>query len=62
MLWLEEFGMLYVVKRDGRRVQFDSTKITNAIKGSAEEIAFNLKESEAIELTQKVIEQIEKRK
>ena len=62
MLWLEEFGMLYVVKRDGRRVQFDSTKITNAIKGSAEEIAFNLKESEAIELTQKVIEQIEKKK
>ncbi|QGU96531.1 anaerobic ribonucleoside-triphosphate reductase [Clostridium bovifaecis] len=53
--------MLYVVKRDGRRVQFNSTKITNAIKGSAEEIAFNLKESEAIELTQKVIEQIERK-
>lgn len=59
MLWLGGFGMLYVVKRDGRRVQFNSVKITNAIKGSAEEIAFNLKESEAIELTQKVIEQIE---
>lgn len=61
MLWLEGIGMLYVVKRDGRRVQFNSTKITNAIKGSAEEIAFNLKESEAIELTQKVIEQIERK-
>ncbi|MCY6370021.1 anaerobic ribonucleoside triphosphate reductase [Clostridium ganghwense] len=51
--------MLYVVKRDGREVQFDSINITNAIKGSAEEIAFNLKESEAIELTQRVIEHIE---
>lgn len=51
--------MLYVVKRDGRHVNFDSIKITNAIKGSAEEIAFNLKESEAIELTQKVIREIE---
>lgn len=53
--------MLYVVKRDGRRVEFDSIKITNAIKGSAEEIAFNLKESEVIELTQKVIKEIEKK-
>ncbi|MCY6484983.1 anaerobic ribonucleoside triphosphate reductase [Clostridium aestuarii] len=51
--------MLYVVKRDGREVQIDSIKITNAIKGAADEIAFNLKESEAIELTQRVIEQIE---
>lgn len=51
--------MLYVVKRDGREDSFDSIKITNAIKGAAEEIAFSLKESEAIELTQRVIEQIE---
>ncbi|KEH86996.1 ribonucleoside-triphosphate reductase [Clostridium novyi A str. BKT29909] len=51
--------MLYVVKRDGRRVPFDSINIKNAIKGSADEIAFALKESEIIELTQKVIEQIE---
>jgi ribonucleoside-triphosphate reductase len=51
--------MLYVVKRDGRRVSFNSIKITNAIKGAADEIAVNLKESEAIELTQKVIKAIE---
>jgi len=51
--------MLQVVKRDGRKVQFNSIKITNAIRGAADEIAFNLKESEVIELTQKVIERIE---
>lgn len=51
--------MLHVVKRDGRRVEFNSVKITNAIKSAAEEIAFSLKESEAIELTQKVIKKIE---
>ena len=51
--------MLHVVKRDGREVQFDSIKITNAIRGAADEIAFNLKESEIIELTQKVLEKIE---
>lgn len=51
--------MLHVVKRDGRRVEFDSVKITNAIKGAADEIAYSLKESEAIDLTQKVIKRIE---
>ena len=38
--------MLYVVKRDGRKVEFNSVKITNAIKGSADEISYNLLESE----------------
>ncbi|NMM61602.1 anaerobic ribonucleoside triphosphate reductase [Clostridium sp. P21] len=51
--------MLHVVKRDGRKVEFDSIKITNAIKGSSEEIGYDLKESEFIELTQKVIKQLE---
>jgi len=51
--------MLYVVKRDGRRVEFNSIKITNAIKGAAEEIAYNIKESEIIELTKKAIKEIE---
>ncbi len=51
--------MLHVVKRDGREVKFNSIKITNAIKGAMDEIAFNLKESEVIELTHKVIERIE---
>lgn len=52
--------MLYVVKRDGRRVSFNAIKITNAIKGSADEIAFNLKDSEAVELTEKVLQEIER--
>jgi ribonucleoside-triphosphate reductase (formate) len=51
--------MLHVVKRDGRRVEFNSVKITNAIKGAADEIAYSLKESEAVELTQKVIKKLE---
>ena len=51
--------MLHVVKRDGREVEFNSVKITDAIKGAAQEIAYNLKESEAVELTQKVIKNIE---
>ena len=51
--------MLHVVKRDGREVKFNSIKITNAIKGAMDEIAFNLKESEIVELTQKSIEKIE---
>lgn len=51
--------MLHVVKRDGRKVEFDSIKITNAIKGASEEIGYELKESDFIELTQKTIKQIE---
>lgn len=53
--------MLYVVKRDGREVPFNSIKITNAVKSSAEEINFDLKESQAIEATQKILEYIEKK-
>lgn len=52
--------MLHVVKRDGRKVEFNSIKITNAIKSASEEIGFELKESEFIDLTQKVIKEIEK--
>lgn len=51
--------MLHVVKRDGRKAAFNSVKITEAIKGAAQEITFNLKESEAVDLTQKVIKKIE---
>lgn len=47
--------MLHVVKRDGRKAPFDSTKVTNAIKGASEEIGYNLKESEFIDLTQRII-------
>lgn len=52
--------MLYVVKRDGRRAPFNSIKIANAIKRASEEIGFNLKESEFINLTQNVIKSLEK--
>ncbi|MDW8802446.1 anaerobic ribonucleoside triphosphate reductase [Clostridium sp. A1-XYC3] len=51
--------MLHVVKRDGRKVEFDSIKITNAIKGASEEIGYDLKESDFIDLTKKTIKQIE---
>jgi ribonucleoside-triphosphate reductase len=51
--------MLHVVKRDGRRVEFDPIKITSAIKGAADEIAFTIKESEAFDLTQKAIKKLE---
>ncbi|AND83360.1 anaerobic ribonucleoside-triphosphate reductase [Clostridium tyrobutyricum] len=51
--------MLHVVKRDGRKVEFNSIKITNAIKGASDEIGFELKESEFIDLTQKITEHIE---
>ncbi|WP_373899228.1 anaerobic ribonucleoside triphosphate reductase [Haloimpatiens sp. FM7315] len=54
--------MLHVVKRDGRTANFDASKIASAIKGAAEEIAFKLKESEIIDLTQKSMKRIEELK
>ena len=54
--------MLYIVKRDGRKVQFDSIKIANAIKKAANEIGEKLKESEVIEIVQRAINYIEEEK
>ena len=54
--------MLNVIKRDGRKTRFNSIKITSAIKGAATEIGFELKESEALELTEKAIIRIENTK
>lgn len=51
--------MLYVVKRDGREVEFNHDKISQAIKESANEIGQNFKESEILETVKKVIEYIE---
>lgn len=51
--------MLYVVKRDGREAAFNSVKITNAIKKACNESTLELKESEIIDLTQKVIKKFE---
>lgn len=54
--------MLYVVKRDGREVPFDSVKIANAIKRAGDEIGEKLKESEVLGIVQKTIVYIEKEK
>ena len=53
--------MLWVVKRDGRESSFNSTKITSAIRRAAEEIGESLKESELVELTQRVVKIIEEK-
>ena len=44
--------MLYVVKRDGREVKFDSNKIANAIKKSSDEIGDKLEENQIDECIQ----------
>lgn len=54
--------MLYVVKRDGREVPFDSVKIANAIKKACHETGEKLKESEVLSIVQKTINYIEKEK
>ncbi|WP_026883336.1 anaerobic ribonucleoside-triphosphate reductase [Clostridium akagii] len=51
--------MIYVVKRDGREVPFNSIKITNAIERATDGTSYNIKKSEIIELTQKVMQRIE---
>ena len=51
--------MLYVVKRDGREVEFNSEKIAQAIKGSANEIGLTLKESEVLTTVAKVTDYID---
>lgn len=51
--------MLYVVKRDGREVEFNSDKIAQAIKGAANEIGLTLKESEVLTTVAKVTDYIE---
>lgn len=51
--------MLYVVKRDGREVEFNADKISQAIKGSASEIGVNLKESEILDAVKNITDNIE---
>ena len=51
--------MLYVVKRDGREVEFNADKISQAIKGSANEIGLVLKESEVLDTAKKITDNIE---
>lgn len=47
--------MLYVVKRDGREVEFDRGKIAQAIRGAATEVGSDLKVSEVSETVQRVV-------
>lgn len=51
--------MLYVVKRDGREVSFNSDKIGNAIKKASKEVGQQLRESQVLDNIQKVISYIE---
>lgn len=51
--------MLYVVKRDGREVEFNTDKIRNAIKKASNEVGESLKESEVLICVQRVIKYIE---
>ena len=51
--------MLYVVKRDGREVEFDSNKIVNAIKKASDEVGEPLREDQILECIQRIIKYIE---
>ena len=51
--------MLYVVKRDGREVEFNTDKIRNVIKKASNEVGESLKESEVLICIQRVIKYIE---
>ena len=51
--------MLHVVKRDGREVKFNADKISSAIKRTAEEINYNVRESQVLDIIQKVLNYIE---
>ena len=54
--------MLYVVKRDGREVKFNTDKIGNAIKKASDEVGEQLRESEVLVCIQRVIQYIEESK
>ena len=54
--------MLYVVKRDGREVKFNTDKIGNAIKKAIDEVGEQLRESEVLVCIQRVIQYIEESK
>ena len=47
--------MLYVVKRDGREVEFDRGKIAQAIKGAATDVGSDLEGSQVSETVQRVV-------
>ena len=48
-----------IIKRDGRKVQFNATKISEAVKGAAKEAKCNLPDSQFLLITQQVLKMIE---
>lgn len=48
-----------IVKRDGRKVQFNPTKISDAVKGAAKEAKCSLPDSQFLLITQQVLKMIE---
>lgn len=52
--------MLYVVKRDGREVEFDKDKIAQAIKGAADEVGSEFELGRVNKTVQKVINYIDR--
>lgn len=51
--------MIYVVKRDGREVKFDSSKIINAIKKASDEVGEQLGETQILECIKRILVYIE---
>ena len=51
--------MLHVVKRDGREVSFNADKIATAIRKSAKELGYEIRESELLDTVKRVISYIE---
>ena len=50
---------IQILKRDGRKVNFDSTKITNAMRAAISEVQAEYSEGEIVKLTKLVIDKIE---
>ena len=50
---------IQILKRDGRKVNFDSTKITNAMRAAISEVEAEYSEGEIVKLTKLVIDKIE---
>ena len=48
-----------IIKRDGRKVPFNSTKISDAVKGAAREAKCNLPDSQFLLITQQVLKMVE---
>ena len=50
---------IMIIKRDGRKVAFNSTKISDAVKGAAREAKCDLPDSQFLLITQQALKMIE---